>query len=163
MPGRKPKPTALHRLHNTYNPTRHRDRQNEPVVEGELGPTAPADMTAAQKAIWRRAVKAAPRNVLFQIDETVLRLWCETVDRRAEIQRALDAERGMLGWAEAAGHRALDRATLLLIRLSAELGFTPASRPRIRVEPPPSEPDPDDPWTFLRLKPAADTDRSEPH
>jgi hypothetical protein len=35
----------------------------------------------------------------------------------AWIARILEEKRGMLGWEEAAGHRAIDRATLLLIRL----------------------------------------------
>jgi hypothetical protein len=41
MKGRKPKPTVLHRLQGTHNPTRHRARESEPVVEGELGLTPP--------------------------------------------------------------------------------------------------------------------------
>jgi phage terminase small subunit len=143
--GRKPKPTALHRLHNTLNPTRHRDRKSEPVPEGELH-TAPPGMTAAEQRVWRQTIRDMPKGVLFKIDTQLLRAWCETVVRRAEIARVLDADRGMLGWEEAAGHRALDRATLLL----AELGFSPASRPRLRIEEV-REPDPSSPWSILRL------------
>jgi phage terminase small subunit len=156
--GRKPKPTALHKLHNTLNPTRHRDRKSEPVPEGELG-AAPPGMTAAEQRVWRQTIRAMPKGVLFKIDTQLLRAWCETVVRRAEIARILDQERGLLGWEEAAGHRALDRATLQLIRLAAELGFTPASRPRLRVEAP-RDPDPSSPWAFLRLAPGNGSDES---
>jgi hypothetical protein len=77
----------------TYNATAHRDRKREPEPEG-LKLTPPRDMTAAQKAIWKRVVETAPKGVLFAIDETMLRLWCETVDRRNELQRILEEERG---------------------------------------------------------------------
>jgi phage terminase small subunit len=109
-------------------------------------------MTPAQKAIWRRTIKHAPRGVLFETDATMLRLWCETVDRRGEMQRRIDAARGEFGWEMCAAHRNLDRATLMLIRLATELGFSPAARPRLRVERRP-ELSPDNPWAMLRLIP----------
>jgi phage terminase small subunit len=40
----------------------------------------------------------------------------------------------------------------VLLRLAAELGFTPASRPKLRVEPVPPM-DADNPWAALRLLP----------
>jgi phage terminase small subunit len=161
--GRKPKPTALHKLHNTINPTRHRDRKSEPVAEGELH-AAPPGMSAAEQLVWRQTIRDMPKGVLFKIDTQLLRAWCETLVRRAEIQRALDAERGTLGWEEGAGHRAIDRATLVLIRLASELGFSPTARPRLRAEVKP-EPDPSSPWALLRLPPDDRFDRplSEPH
>jgi hypothetical protein len=161
MRGRKPKPTVLHKLQGTFNASTHCDRKSEPRPEGELL-TPPRDMTAAQKKIWKRVVEVAPKGVLFQIDETVLRAWVETVDRRAELQRVLDADRGAVDWELNAAHRGIDRATLLLVRLREQLGFSPASRP-IKAETLPN-PDPDSPWTLLRLPIAGDSGKpSEAH
>jgi hypothetical protein len=162
MRGRKPKPTVLHKLQGTFNASAHRDRKSEPKPEGELL-TPPRDMTAAQKKILKRVVEVAPKGVLFQIDETVLRAWVETVDRRAELQRVLDADRGAVDWELNAAHRGIDRATLLLVRLTEQLGFSPASRPRIKAETP-RDPDPDSSWALLRLPLAGDGGKpSEAH
>ncbi len=152
MPGRRPKPTALHKLEGTYNPTKHgRDRQSEPVVEGDLRIT-PSRLTPEQRAIWRYALLHAPKHVLKKIDRDVLLLWVTTKSRHNEAQRLLDAEQHGAIWAKSPLHRIVDKTTVLLVRLASELGFSPASRPRLHVElPSAAENDEDDPWGELRL------------
>lgn len=73
MRGRKPTPTALHRLRGTYNPTRYgRGRAGEPAAGGELD-APPAHFTPGQAAAWRHALEHAPRGVLA--------VWCEAEER----------------------------------------------------------------------------------
>jgi phage terminase small subunit len=146
--GRKPKPTVLHRLQGTHNATKHRERK--PIAEGELY-KAPPGLSAAERRIWRSAIKYAPKGVLFQIDGTILRAWCETVARRDELQRrGLHEQRNEFCWELSAAHRNLDRVTALLVKLTGERGFSPAARPRLRVE---QQPEVDDMWKQLRLIP----------
>jgi len=149
--GRRPKPTALHRLQGTYNVTDHRDHALEPIAEGEIG--EPADLTEAQRAIWRYVVAHAPEAVLKAIDQAMLRAWVETVDRRNEAQQLLEAETSATTWLASATHRVIDRTTTLLIRLASELGFSPAARPRLRVEAPKPPKEDTDPWAELRVIP----------
>ena len=83
--------------------------------------------------------RAAPAGVLFKVDLEVLRRWVQTVDRCQKLQQILDAEYGQPEWENMPAHRSLDRAMGVLLRLAAELGFTPASRPKLRVEPVPAD------------------------
>lgn len=150
MAGRRPKPTVLHKLQGTYNPTDHgRDRALEARAEGNL--TMPAGMTAGQRSAWRYAVRHAPKGVLFAIDREVLRLWCETLDRKDEVQYCLEHDSGMTAAMWLACHQLLNRHTLVLVRLAAELGFSPAARPRIHLDPAPQTDDEANPWSALRL------------
>jgi phage terminase small subunit len=133
MRGRKPKPTVLHHLQGTFNPTDHRNREREAVAIGDLL-TPPRDLSPAQAATWRYAIKHAPATVLKQIDREILRAWCETVERHHEAQLLLDAELENEAWVKSPCHRILDRTTMLLVRLAGELGFSPAARPRILID-----------------------------
>jgi P27 family predicted phage terminase small subunit len=157
MPGRRPKPTVLHRLQGTYNATNHgRDRAREPIASGDLT-DAPADLTPTQEQAWRYAIKHAPRGILHSIDRDILRLWVETLDRRNEAQQLLETETSALLWITSPCHRVIDRTTTLLIRLASELGFSPAARPRLQVTPPPPVENDADPWQMLRLLPGGKT------
>lgn len=144
------KSDKLHALSGTLRPDRGHDPKREPVAAGKLR-VAPPGLTRAQRAIWHCEVRAAPAGVLARIDLEVLRKWCQIVDRTEKLQHLLDAEYGQPGWENMPAHRALDRAMGLLLRLAAELGFSPASRPRLRIEPPPPSDDASNPWHALRL------------
>jgi phage terminase small subunit len=78
---RKPKPTALHKLHGTLNATRHAKRATEPEIAGDFLSDAPEWLTDQQKAGWRYTVEHAPRNILKKIDLTVQAIWVEAEDR----------------------------------------------------------------------------------
>jgi P27 family predicted phage terminase small subunit len=150
MRGRRPKPTALHRLQGTFNVTDHRGRAFEPVAEGELR-EPPDDLTPTQRDAWVYAIENAPPGVLYRIDCEVLRAWVETVDRRREAQQILETEISPALWATSPCHGIINRTTALLVRLAAELGFSPASRPRIHVNPPAEPETADNPWTILKV------------
>jgi phage terminase small subunit len=88
---------------------------------------------------------------LARIDLEVLRQWVRIVDRCDKLQQILDETHGEPGWENLPAHRALDRGLGVLLRLAAELGFSPASRPKLRIEPPPPSDDEANPWHALRL------------
>ena len=150
--GRKPKPTAMHDLHGTGQTTRHRARQNEPVAEGDLS-VPPDHLTADQKADWIYAVTHAPAGVLAACDQAAMEVFIVARDHHRianKAQQQLDVGNALplltrtsevigkdgkvagggniipspyLGIMSSAGQR--------MLRAAAELGFTPASRPRL--------------------------------
>ena len=145
------KPTVLKKLHGTLNVTRERKRQGEPVPVGALRQTAPPELTAAERDVWRATVRNMPKGVLFRADIEVVKAFCRVAVRVDELQRVLNEARGRPDWGSAVEHRNLDRALLLLARLAGELGLSPAARPRLNVQMPPRLPAADDPWAMLRL------------
>ncbi len=85
--GRKPKPTNLHVLHGSYNPTRHgRDR------EGEIEPTPfdfhrepPKELSPQAREHWNTVLASLEEaNILATMDTDGLVLYCETWVRWAE-------------------------------------------------------------------------------
>lgn len=159
--GRRPKPTALHRLQGTYNATNHgRDRAGEAVAHGELG-KAPSGLTPLERRIWRYAVENAPKGVLKAIDRDMLLIWCEArarwdiarreqakLDRDAALPLCVIAAKGVAR--PSPYHAILERTANTMFRAAAELGFSPAARPRIRLVPEPIA-DETSPWSALRL------------
>lgn len=164
MAGRRPKPTALHRLHRTYNPTDHGTaRALEPIPAGELDREPPAFLTASQAEGWRYAVENMPPGVIKRIDRGMLLVWVEAEDRHRTammMQARLDETatlkllvRTPQGLAPSPYNDILDKTAKTMFRAAAELGFSPAARPRIHLAPGPGEIDQDNPWAVLRLIP----------
>jgi len=152
MRGRKPKPTALHRLTGTFVPGRHgKRRAGEPVVDGDLAPEPPDGLTATQQACWREAVAHAPRGLLKAIDRGVLVVWTVAYDQHqtaTRMQRQLDAAapalpllvKGKTGWVKPSPYvRIATRAARTMLAAAAELGFTPAAGARLVAGAPPAE------------------------
>lgn len=167
-PGRKPKPTALHELQGTLNTTKHRSRVTEPQPPGDPLHAPPDWLTDSQKEGWRYAIAHAPANLLKPIDRTVLVVWVEAEDRhrRATLAQAgLDARNPLmqlvLPRSRGAGKgtelvespyvRIITRAAETLLRATAELGFSPAARPRLSAPDAPHQPAPGDPWARLKV------------
>ena len=165
--GRRPKPTALHALHGTANTTRHAHRATEPQPPGDDLEDAPDWLTDDQKAGWLYALQHAPRGLLKPIDRTVLVVWVEAEDRhrRASMAQAvLDARNPTMPMllprsrgaqkgtelVESPYVRIITRAAETLMRAVSELGFSPASRPRLSV-PVPAVPPEHDPWARLKM------------
>lgn len=161
MRGRRPKPTSLHKLEGTFNPTRHR-RKGEPVAPGILD-EPPFDLTDSQTAIWQECLANAPAGMLKRIDKKVLAVFVEAADRHntARLCQALldsDAQlrllaKGPLGQLVPSPYNTiLDRTADTILRAADRLGFCPTARPRIKLdELLPDEPAAD-PWAPLRLK-----------
>lgn len=162
--GRKPKPTALHRLHGTYRPSRHRNREAEPPAPTELEIEPPDDLTAGQAAAWRHVIAHAPLGILRQIDTPLLLCWVEVSDRhrRAVIAQAAFESRNPAwpllrlnkrGEPVASPYiREIDRAAQMMVTLASELGFSPTARPRlVRQDGPPPPTEPMSGWAKLRV------------
>ncbi len=152
--GRKPKSTKLHKRHGTLHPTKHRSRKNEPVAAGNLN-TAPAWFTDDQKALWVYAVKNAPPDILGAIDASALTVWVEACDRHRRATQALhafddkekrkkkaDSAPPLLVETTTKGYfiqspyiGIINRAGQIMLKAAGELGFTPAARPRLGVDP----------------------------
>lgn len=141
MPGRKgrsgprPKPTVLHKLEGTYRPDRHRKRRaQEPMPEGALK-EPPQSLTADEQAEWQYVIRHAPIGLLTKLDRDLLVLWCQ-----ATVQ----------SW-RAETLNELVKAGNLMLRVSDRLGFSPAARPQIKIDPPTTRPEVvPDPWAELR-------------
>lgn len=161
MAGRRPKPTALHRLQGTWNATNHgRDRALEPIAQGDLG-AAPGDLTPSQREVWRYAIEHAPRGVLKMIDRDILLVWVEARDRwntarlmQAKIDRGAELKlliRGPMGLGPSPYNDILEKTARTMFRAAQDLGFSPAARPRIHLAPEPAATDDANPWSALRL------------
>lgn len=139
MRGRKPKPTHLKLL--AGNPGGRPLNDAEPRPEGDLV-APPAWLTEAQKLGWRHAIEHAPRGLLKRLDGSLLAAWCVAEDTH-RIASGKVSEFGMVvktpaGVLIQSPYMAIvNRQVVIMARLAEQLGFSPAARPRIRVEQPP--------------------------
>lgn len=145
MRGRKPKPTELHKRHGTVNVTKHKAQlAAEPLPVTEIGTPAPEWMTESQKASWDYAIANSPPALLKGCDRgTLVNFVCaEDRHRRAEIMQAKQdetAEFPMLmvtkqgNYIQSLYIGISNKAALLMLKAASELGFSPASRPRLAV------------------------------
>jgi phage terminase small subunit len=173
MPGRRAKPTALHKLHGTYNATNHgRDRQFEPVPLGDLS-EPPPDLTESQEAGWNYAVAHMPKGVIKLIDRGILKIWVEAEDRHNTarlMQAMLDQDtklkllvKGPNGLEPSPYNYILDKCAQTMFRAAQELGFSPAARPRLKLyahtDSKPADDDPRaNPWAALSVIPGGKKD-----
>src|SRR5262245_32362085 len=78
MVGRKPKPTALHLIQGSFNPTRHADRSDAPQPSGEV--LKPAFVRASAAKIWEKyAPQLQAQGVLTSWDVDMFGVWCVMV------------------------------------------------------------------------------------
>jgi phage terminase small subunit len=171
MPGRRPKPTALHHLHGTYNATDHgKGRQFEPIPLGDLT-EPPPDLTKSQEAGWRYAIAHMPKGVIKLIDRGILKVWIEAEDRHNTarlMQAMLDQDtklkllvKGPNGLEPSPYNDILDKTAKTMFRAAQELGFSPAARPRLKLYAHTDKPDNDpraNPWAALQVIPGGKTD-----
>jgi P27 family predicted phage terminase small subunit len=131
---------------------------DEPQPEGKLEDRPPpAGLNDAQKTIWREAIKSAPPGMLRHLDESCLEVWVVARERHRDAAKKV-AELGSLLKAKSGTPyqnpylAIMNKQAQIMLKAAAELGFTPSSRSRVKVEPPkPGEGDP-----FSDLKSLAD-------
>ncbi|HUC16350.1 MAG TPA: P27 family phage terminase small subunit [Acetobacteraceae bacterium] len=118
-------------------------------------------MTDSQKASWLYAVGNAPAGVLKAIDAGVLAVWVVAEDqhrRATEAQACLDAgktlplvTKGRRGVIVASPYlKIIAQAGDRMRAAAAQLGFSPAARPRT---PPPAQPPRASPWGRFEVLP----------
>jgi len=146
MAGRKPKPTLLKKLQGSANATREKLTKYEPQPENDLDPIPPDFLTPGQRESWLYVVRHAPRGLLKALDRSILVTWVEAEDRHrtAMLQQAqMDIgnklpllTKGKDGYPIPSPYlRIMNHAALIMLRCGAEIGFSPASRPRIQLIP----------------------------
>jgi P27 family predicted phage terminase small subunit len=173
--GRPPKPTALHQLEGTYNPSRHgRKRASEPQPTGNLD-EPPDWLNDSQRDAWHYAIANAPAYLLKKLDREMLAIWCVHADNlrlAVTTQNRLNMRspglplliRTPAGTAASPYVDVIDKCSKNMFRAATELGFSPAARPRIRLEDDPltaaSMPTAPDRWGELKRFPVIDGGKS---
>lgn len=153
MAGRKPLPVAVKKIKGTLQ--KCRTNPNEPKPKGILG-EPPDYMSEIAKEAWTYAVENAPTGLLSSLDAAVLERWsnCAGLYREAlaKINRV-----GVAGMIIKTPSGILRRSPLMdVIRdlalemkgYETEMGFTPASRSKVSVQPEVTERD-RDPWSDI--------------
>ena len=138
MKGRKPKPTVLANLHGRTNHGRKKP-VNEPIPVGNLD-DPPEWLTEDQKAGWRYAMDHAPAGLLRHIDRGILVVWvvAEGYHREAVVRQQ---KLGLLVKTPNTQQAVqspylpiINRQGMMMMKAAAELGFSPAARPRISAD-----------------------------
>jgi P27 family predicted phage terminase small subunit len=161
--GRKPIPTDIHKLMGTFNATDHgRDRKGEPKPKDDLSYEPPDGLTPSQAAIWRRGVEYAPKGLLKEIDWTIFLAWVVAFDQHETARAAqarLDARGGDLEYLMKTRNGEMmvspylgimNRSGLRMMKAASELGFSPASRPRLATGKDDDEPEAEG-WSRLQV------------
>lgn len=149
MPGRRPLPTKMKSIKGTLQ--KCRTNSQEPLPQGRLA-SPPSYMSAMAKEAWNYAVANAPAGLLTSLDASVLERWanCAGLYRQAlaELNQA-----GVAGMVVTTPSGFMRRSPLMdVVRdlalemkgYETEMGFTPASRTKVQVQPGAS--DAIDPW-----------------
>lgn len=136
MRGRKPKPTFLRVLDGNAS---HRPiNGEEPKPAGDL--LEPPDwMSESQKDSWRYAIRSAPTGLLKHLDRSVLSVWvvAEDLHRFAAMKvsgRPLVRAGENGAWMQNPYLPIQNKQAAIMLKAASEMGFTPSSRTRVRVE-----------------------------
>ena len=145
MPGPRPKPTHLrilegnpgHRPLNKDEPEPNGDLVDPPAAWGDLKPAAAASLTR----IWRETLKEAPAGLLRRLDTYVLEQYCVAVHTFREacakvIEVGAVIQIGPKKARQFSKNPFLsirDQQQAILNRLQDQLGFSPASRTRVKI------------------------------
>jgi len=158
--GQAPIPTEVHKQRGSFRATRHgRDRAGEPKPGQDLPEAPPPGLTPSARAEWQHQVACFPRGVIKAADRAWLLIWCKARDRWEQATKALQREAeahpdhpfqacDRFGvWHASPLVGIVEKAETAMARSSAELGFSPAARTRIRATlPSPAEVPPAKQW-----------------
>ncbi len=139
MRGRKPTPTSVKHLQGNPGKRRLNLREPKPVVRA---PACPRELSPAAKNEWRRIARHLPvLNLVTDLDRAMLAVYCAAYGLWAEAIAATDKFGSMVkspsGYPMQSPYVAIaNKQAELMIRIAAEFGFTPSSRPRIDLPPP---------------------------
>ena len=112
--------------------------------------TPPAHMSDGAKAVWKSAIDSVSPDRLNELDRAALGAWATACDLYRQAQIGLD-ETGLVVKAPVTGTLVqspylaiLNKQVSIIVRTATQLGFTPASR--ARVKPVPANIDSSNPW-----------------
>ena len=135
MKGRKPKPTQLKAV--TGNPGGKALNKNEPEPDGDLI-AAPDWMSDDQKASWTYAIENAPLGLLKNLDQSILTIWVIAEDYHRQAVKKIAGD--LVITAEESGYKMqnpylsiVNKQAEIMMKSSAEMGFTPSSRSRVSM------------------------------
>jgi P27 family predicted phage terminase small subunit len=143
MRGRKPKPTHIKAI--TGNPGKRKLNYDEPRPEPAV-PSCPPELSPAAQREWERLVAELSKlNLLTNLDRAALAAYCAAYALWAEAVEAIQKFGAMVksptGFPIQSPYISIaNRQAEIMMRISSEFGFTPASRGRISA-PKPGEPD----------------------
>jgi P27 family predicted phage terminase small subunit len=140
-------PTHIRALQSTGGRPAGHSRPIDPTEPKPAGNLfeAPAWMSDRQKAVWTYHIANAPAGLLKRLDQRVFSAWCVACDLHqtaAEMQQQLDrdASAKLLVSPKGGGPAfqspylpIINRQALIMAKLSAALGFSPADRTRISL------------------------------
>ena len=134
MRGRRPKPTRLKVL--TGNPGKRLLNHQEPRPEPEI-PECPPELGPVARREWDRLVgELGKLKLVTNLDRAALAAYCGAYALWSEATEAIQKYGTMVkspsGYPIQSPYLAIaNRQAELMMRISAEFGFTPASRSRI--------------------------------
>jgi P27 family predicted phage terminase small subunit len=148
MRGRKPRPTHLKAI--TGNPGKRPLNDAEPRPEIAI-PDCPPELSERARIEWNRLVgELSKLRLVTNLDRAALAAYCSSYALWAEANEAIQKYGAMVkspsGFPIQSPYVAIaNRQAEIMLRISAEFGFTPAARGRI------SAPKPEAPTLFDRL------------
>lgn len=140
MGGRPRKPTAVKKLQGTLQPCR--TNELEPMPSHALKSVAVPDyLSDKAKEIWLFAVSQAPEAMLTSLDFAVMAQWADTMAKIIECEEIIKRE-GLTIIDDKTGlskphpiAKWQDTLKYTLKGYLTELGFTPASRSKVNIQP----------------------------
>jgi P27 family predicted phage terminase small subunit len=140
MGGRPRKPTAVKKLQGTLQPCR--TNELEPMPSHALKSVAVPDyLSDKAKEIWLFAIEQAPEAMLTGLDFSVMAQWADTMAKIIECEEVLQRE-GMYiedtktGLSKPHPMAKFQDSLKYTLRIYlTELGFTPASRSKVNMQP----------------------------
>jgi len=134
--GRKPKPTALKLVQG--NAGRRPLNKNEPQPRGNLY-DPPEWLTDAQLVGWKYAIESAPFGLLKRVDRSTLVAWVIAEDLHRQGVEKLNGGAMLIktpnGMPVQSPYLSIvNKQAQIMLKAASEMGFTPASRGRVKVE-----------------------------
>ena len=136
MRGRKPKSTRLKII--SGNPGKHPLNRDEPRPDANV-PQCPGELGPVAKVEWDRLVgELAILRIVTNLDRAALAAYCGAYAMWAEATQAIQTYGSMIksptGFPMQSPYVSMaNRQAEIMMRISSEFGFTPASRSRLQA------------------------------
>lgn len=136
--GRARKPTHLRLVSGTRDKRPSKLREAEPKPRGDLA-EAPGWLEPRHREVWADVVEAAPSGLLKRIDGAMLEGWVIAYCIREAATKKLKDTPMVLKTPNGAAVQSpyigiVNRQTVIMKSLAAEMGFSPAARTRIALD-----------------------------